>query len=407
MLRAPPGHSTLNRTQTNFGKRCTLRSALRMLGLHLLERIWLMDKRLGVTALTLALASLCALAQAQDAPIAVPAAAIQAETSDVRDMDTVVVTGVQPGPGLWRVRRGENTLYILGTQSPLPKAISWRSDEVREVLADAGVVLGPPGVSIGSDIGMFRGLTMLPAAMRASRNPDGATLEELLPVEVYQRWSVLKARYIGRDRGIERKRPAIAVYELYRAALDANGLREGRVISPVLDEVLKARGMTLTPTMLKVKVDDPRAALADFRKEGLKPEDVSCMRDTLDVIERGLPQVAARANAWAVGDLDVLRATAGQGSQVRACMSALLQSEAARKRGLDGLEAQVRAHWLAAADDALAKHRVSFATLSIDDLLGTAGYLAALRPRVDTVLAPDEADVVEDEDAARSGAATP
>ncbi|MDR7191466.1 TraB/GumN family protein [Luteimonas terrae] len=366
-----------------------------------------MDKRLNVTVLALAIASLCPLVQAQDAPIAEPAAAMQADTSDVRDMDTVVVTGVQPGPGLWRVRRGENTLYILGTQSPLPKAISWRSDEVREVLAEAGVVLGPPGVSVGGDIGVFRGLTMLPSALRASRNPDGATLDELLPADVYQRWSTLKQRYIGRDRGIERKRPAIAVRELYRAALDANGLREGGVITPVLNEALKARGMSLTPTTLEVKIDDPRAALADFRNEAVKPEDVACVRDTLDVIERGLPQVAARANAWAVGDLDALRATAGQGSQVQACLSSFLQTETARKRGLDDLEAQVRAHWLAMAEEALATHPVSFATLSVNDLLGTAGYLAALRPRVDAVLAPDEADTIEDSDAAGTSPATP
>lgn len=368
-----------------------------------------MDKRFCAVALAVAIASILTIpdAHAQAAASILPATAAQSETSDVRDMETVVVTGVQPGPGLWRVRRGEHTLYILGTQSPLPKAMTWRSDEVRGVLEEAGVVLGPPGVRVGSDIGIFRGLTMLPAAMRAARNPDGATLDELLPADVYQRWSVLKQRYVGRDRGIERKRPAIAVYELYRAALDANGLREGGVITPVLDDVLKARRMTLTPTTLEVKIDDPRAALAEFRKEGMKPEAVACVRDTLDVIERGLPQVAARANAWAVGDLDVLRATAGQGSQLRACMSSFLQTETARKRGLDDLEAQVRAHWLAAADAALTQHRVSFATLSVDDLLGTAGFLAALRPRVDSVLAPDEADVIEDGDGVETDAAIP
>ncbi|NYZ62707.1 TraB/GumN family protein [Luteimonas deserti] len=352
------------------------------------------------------LACMAAGASAQEPTVELPAGHAD-DGRGIVDMNVVVVSGSQPGPGLWRVRRGENTLYILGRQSPLPKGISWRSEEVREVLAEAGVVLGPPGMRVGAGIGIFRGLTMLPAAMRASRNPDGATLDELLPADVYQRWSVLKARYIGRDRGIERKRPAIAVYELYRAALEANGLREGAVITPVLDEVLKARGMTLTPTTLEVKIDDPRAALAEFRKEGLKPEDVACVRDTLDLIERGLPQVAARANAWAVGDLDVLRATAGQSSQVQACMSSFLQTETARKRGLDDLDAQVRAHWVKAADEALTRHRVSFATLSIDDLLGTSGYLAALRPRVDAVLAPDEPDVVEDEDDATRGVATP
>ena len=39
----------------------------------------------------------------------------------IRDLDTMVVSGVQPGPGLWKVRKGEHTLWILGTVSPLPR----------------------------------------------------------------------------------------------------------------------------------------------------------------------------------------------------------------------------------------------------------------------------------------------
>ena len=53
-------------------------------------------------------------------------------------------------------------------------------------------------------------------------------------------------------------------------------LREGGVINPVIDAVLKRRKMKRTPTVLNIKLDDPRAALADFRKETLKPEDLAC-----------------------------------------------------------------------------------------------------------------------------------
>jgi hypothetical protein len=53
-----------------------------------------------------------------------------ADAEGVIDMDAVVVAGVQPGPGLWKVRHGDHLLYILGTQSPLPKNMTWRSDDV-------------------------------------------------------------------------------------------------------------------------------------------------------------------------------------------------------------------------------------------------------------------------------------
>jgi hypothetical protein len=180
----------------------------------------------GMSARTAALLALGFLAaasvsRAQDAtatesPPAVPQAG---NPGAVVDMDTVVVSGVQPGPGLWPVSKGDHVLYILGTQSPLPRDMTWRADELRQVLGEAGAVLGPPGVTIGADIGFFRGLTLMPSALKAMKNPDGATLEEVLPADHYQRWSVLRRRYLGRDRGVEKKRPLIAVYELYRAAL--------------------------------------------------------------------------------------------------------------------------------------------------------------------------------------------
>nr|WP_232114802.1 TraB/GumN family protein [Luteimonas sp. XNQY3] len=312
-------------------------------------------------------------------------------------MDTVVVTGVQPGPGLWRVRRDDgHTLYILGTQSPLPADITWRADEVRDVLTEAGVALGPPGVQVGADVGFFRGLTLAPSAFRAMRNPDGATLEELLPADLYARWSALKQRYIGRDRGIERKRRLIAVYQLYRAALERNGLREGGIIGPVINEALKARGMEVASTVLELKIDDPRGALAAFRRETLKPEDLDCVRGTLDIIESDLPLMTARANAWAVGDLDALRGMPDARAQVMTCLSAWTASETARELGMADVQSKVGAAWLSKVDAAMAEHPVVFATVPLDSLLRADGQLAALRARGYTVLAPDEADVVED-----------
>ena len=78
-------------------------------------------------------------------------------------MDTVVVSGAQPGPGLWKASKGDHVLYILGTQSPLPRDMEWDAREVRGVLERAGAVLGSPGVAIGADVGFFRGLAMAPA----------------------------------------------------------------------------------------------------------------------------------------------------------------------------------------------------------------------------------------------------
>ena len=317
--------------------------------------------------------------------------AARTDAAPVVDMEAVVVTGVQPGPGMWQATRGGHTLYILGTQSPLPRGMSWDADEARDVLGQAGAVLGSPGVTINADMGFFRVLTLAPSALKAMKNPDGRTLDQVLPPEIYARWSVLKQRYLGRDRGVEKKRPLIAVYELYKAALERNGLREGGVVGPVIDKALKERDLERTSTLLALKIDDPRQAIADFRKEELKPQDLACFNGTLDIIERDLPQIVARANAWAVGDLDALRTMPSGRNQLLACLSAWTQTETARKRGLVDIDVRVRDSWMSAVDKAVAAHPVSFATLSIDELLrGDGGYLAELRQRGYRVQAPDE-----------------
>src|SRR5690606_21596597 len=141
----------------------------------------------------------------------------------------------------------------------------------------------------------------VPAALRAQHNSGGETLEELLPADVHARWLRLKDQYLGRDRDVEKKRPPIAAHELYRAALKRHGLRMGDVVAPVISEVAKARGLERVPTGLAVKVEDPRRALADFRGEAMRPRDLECFVRTLDLVERELPQVARRANAWATG----------------------------------------------------------------------------------------------------------
>jgi len=46
----------------------------------------------------------------------------------------IVVEGRHEGPRMWRVRKGDHTLWILGTISPLPKKMVWQPDAVQEVL---------------------------------------------------------------------------------------------------------------------------------------------------------------------------------------------------------------------------------------------------------------------------------
>ncbi|MBW8367031.1 MAG: TraB/GumN family protein, partial [Arenimonas sp.] len=63
-------------------------------------------------------------------------------------LDELVVTGVQPGPGLWRVmgKDGEGEVWILASLVPLPRAMQWQTAQVESILDTAAEVIAPPGV---------------------------------------------------------------------------------------------------------------------------------------------------------------------------------------------------------------------------------------------------------------------
>ncbi len=303
-----------------------------------------------------------------------------------KELAPVVVTGTQPGPGMWKVSKGDHVLWILGTVSPLPAAMQWKADDVRGVLAQTDEVLAEPGLAVGTNLGFFRGLMLLPSAMKAMKNPDDKTLRDVLPAATYARWEAQKQRYIGKDGDIEKKRPFLAAQELYGKAIKQAGLG-GKVVSPVIGAVLKQRKLDYTSTTLKLVVDDPKAAIADFRKEQIGAQEQACMNEMLDAVENDIPHMVARANAWAIGDLDALRALPL--AERDACWSAWADTDTMRKQGITDLKARVRAKWLETASAALEKNATTFALLPVERLLDKDGVLADFAARGYTVEAPE------------------
>jgi hypothetical protein len=296
-----------------------------------------------------------------------------------------MVSGVQPGPKLWKVTRGEHVLWVLGTLTPAPKRIEWTSREAERAIAASGVVLLGARATVDADIGLLRGMLLLPKALKSRNNPDGRTLREVLPAPTYARWDGLRAQYLGRDRDIEKRRPLFAAQELYSAAIRKAGLDEDNQVRPAVEKIARKHGVPVVIAEVKATVRDPKAAVRTFAGQSL--DDLACFELTLDRLEADLAQMAARANAWAIGDLATMQRLpyAHQGA---ACLAAVLDSAVARSQGFDALPAQVRNAWLDAAEKALASHPQSFALLPMAEILKPDGYLAALGARGYAVEAP-------------------
>lgn len=307
-----------------------------------------------------------------------------APEGEIRDLEAVVVSGVQPGPGMWKVSRGEHALWVLGTISPLPKRMKWEARDVEAVIAQAQEYIEPPGVRVDAKVGFFQRLALVPKAFGARKNPDDLTLQQVVPADMYARWLVLKRKYMGNDAGVEQWRPMFAAMELYQEAIEDIGLKQSGVVGPVIDRAVRRNKVTKTSPTVTIAIADPKVALMEFRESKL--DDLDCFGKTLQRLESDLGTMRGRANAWAIGDLEALRALP-YSDQNEACLRAAAQAGVLRKRAGD-IEAQVEARWLGAAEKALANNAVTFAVLPMRELLKPDGYIAKLQAKGYVVEAP-------------------
>lgn len=334
-------------------------------------------------------ASIPSLAVAQTSSVQVPApvaAAAPAREDGIIDMDTVLVSGRYAGPALWKVSRGGNTLWILGTVNPVPRRMEWYSPEAEAILAQAQEVIGPPGFvgDVGMS-GMFKMAFAMPTMLRARNNPDGRTLRDVLPPDLYARWAALKPVYLGDDDGVEKRRPVFAAAELYQAAIKRAGLVGSTGTGERLGELIKQHRIKRTSTLVRVKIADPKRLARSFSKAEL--DDVQCFRSLLDRLEVDVASAAQRANAWARGDVAEISRLVN--ASMTPCYEALAQTEAAREMGMGEGMARSEVQWLDAAEKALATNPTTFATLTMSQLLDADGLLARLRGRGYEVVAPE------------------
>lgn len=308
-------------------------------------------------------------------------------------LEEIVVSGEQPGPGLWKVSKGDHVLWIIGTQAPVPKNMTWRAKGVTAVVAQAQEILAEPGASVTAKrIGYFTTLTLLPSLMDARKNPGGATLKEVVPAELYRRWEALRQKYVGEynsndeENDLDRWRPIFVALRLYSRAINATGLTSTNPVWPAVVAAAGKHRVKITDVRFEPEIIEPRAAIREFSASRLA--DIECFEKTIERIETDLVAMRARANAWAVGDIAALRKLPAI-DQRAACEAALRAAPFMKMFGANDLLMQIESVWLKAAEAALAKNTVTLAVLPIAQLVTPNGYLAKLRIKGYRVEEPD------------------
>ncbi len=281
-------------------------------------------------------------------------------------LDDVVVTSERPGPGMWHVHRGAAHVWILGSMSPLPKGISWRSKQVEQVLNGTNQVL----VQKPFELGIVRILWLLVTEHKVLMVGGGKRLKDVLPPDLYARFSALRAKYGESPDKWEHFRPLIAAAFLQHTAFHQAGLSTRVDLGAAMRTLAKKHDVRLE----EIKI----AGIGDFM-DALKtlPAETenACVAASLATIERDLPRLLERAQAWADGDVERI-AKLREPAEVDACRAALDKGVGAAE-----LINRMRGTWMAAIEKYLQDPGVTVAVVNIDMLLEPGGLLDELRAK--------------------------
>ena len=288
-----------------------------------------------------------------------------------RPIEEIIVIGKRPGPPLWKVTNGDNVLWIFGTLHPLPKSLDWDSESVEWIISQSREYLTGPSVSIGEK-NPLKAFGLLRKMNKIRKNPNGETLQDVLPPETYARFLELKALYAPDNEKILELSPMYAAQELFKEALDSLGLTGGGSIAKSLHRIARKNRIEITKTDVYEPLDS-KQLLHDWRNIPFETE-LACFTDTIGAINSDLQGTIKRAIAWADGDASLLKELqypdVGPG-----CGVVPGSAQASR------LFEQARLQWVNSAERALSENDVTFASLPIGQMFHAEGLLEELRKK--------------------------
>jgi len=316
----------------------------------------------SLAGLTATVALLC--------PAMSAAAAAPGETApQVAAPVQVVISGRYRGPKLWRVSKDGHVLWVLGTVAPLPKRMVWQTQDMQRLLRQTQEVIPAwPSVSIGFH--PFVALHLYALWREAQTNPDRQPLQAVLPPDLYTRFSALKRRYAPHDRRIEQLRPILAARRLYDDVLAAADLTPHNDIQRTVLDLARKESVPIHQDKLLVK--DPVDVMRDLTQIPRSAQ-IACLQSVVTRLETDVGPMQARARAWALGDVGLLRRLPHTDDR-DTCLEAVSGSTRVR-----ALVAQAQQDWMAAAVQALSQNRTTLALQSMDLVLGPDGTLATFR----------------------------
>lgn len=329
----------------------------------MMRRSWIS----GITAL--ALVAFPALADE-------PPPNLDPEVHDDPTMEVIVVTGEQPGPGLWKVSSGDHVMWILGEISPFPRRVKWKSKRFDTLLRNSQELI----IDFSGYWRMAPGDSA--AYARAEKLPQGTSLKDVISPELLTRVEATAKSFGATD--LEGLYPFAVTNRLVSSAMRKMDM-VGFSARFSADELARKRRVRVT------HFSAPEPPFGVRLNNWQHASNWVCLQGAVDAIEDGGQGVKRLANAWAVGDIPTLRRLVPEysfsrdGFRTEECAAAMRGGE----QQLSEYNQQRKQAWLEQAELALRENRSTVAVVLMSEIFAADGYLAGLRERGYEIVAPE------------------
>ncbi len=315
-------------------------------------------------AVSLLLLFVAGPATAQYDTISSPQAPATGTAAD--EWDVVTITHHYPGPALWRVKKGNSEVYIVGGLPVMEKRLDWDRSRVGKIMGQANVLLTSPKAK--------GGIMGFAAWQMAKGNGLFKSLFDVLPSDVGGHfWRTAKKNGLDPNH-YAKDSPIVAVMKLREDIYEKNGLSTN---DPEKMLIFLARDH-----------HTPMKPIATYSAAGLigklngmdKTDKFDCVTATLNEIDFAVGHAVTASRAWAVADLRTARANSPN-SATLACLEGAGSTREMLDRATDDT--------VQAINDALAKPGKSVVAFPLSILLRPNGALDRLRAQGLEVAEPE------------------
>lgn len=294
------------------------------------------------------------------------AAPAVAEPAEQWSDATVVVSAQLSGPALWRLKKGDSEVIVIGVLPVFPKNLAWKTRRVENALKGAKALITPPAGKAG--------LGDMLSLMRMKGLPKGQDLKSVLPADLYARYQATAARAGVSTGAFEHDKPVWAGARLRHDVLGHKALTADEPVDTIARlarrqdiAVRVAARYKLSPVFRDVNAMDAAAGR-------------TCLARTLDDIDFDIDRAPKAAAAWAAGDMKTVLANY-HGSALMDCLEGSGKGTALMEHATDDA--------VAAISEALAMPGKTVAVLPLAPLLRKGGALDQLRAQGVSITTPN------------------